>query len=347
MFAPLTQLRDADVSGYLRHSHEQTIISFIEEGRRETEQELYRVLDERLRWDWEVRKKKVFDKLGKFNVGDNTRGGSSLRASALGRTVCGATTGVVSQFATSLSMFNKMIAYDKIIRRLNQVRLVGTAYPVVSALIQTAQTYAESAPSIASTLELIRHMVAEPPSLTLPLSHSLAYILNTPLLERRYARAHLGNQDAPAAAESQKNIANGACVGLEKQYLEFVDATIQQDPANAAIGGDSSVSNRVMGYLRCAFHCGGRWDKDLELLRGRPVWAHILYLIRMGHLREALDVANESANALKRGKQYFFTYLKAWVDSSSCALSDSLSNVNSSGEEAKQFEASTREILTH
>lgn len=36
-----------------------------------------------------------------------------------------------------------MMAYDKIIHGLNQARLAGTAYPVVSALIQVAQTYAE------------------------------------------------------------------------------------------------------------------------------------------------------------------------------------------------------------
>ncbi|KAG8703494.1 hypothetical protein FRC09_004138 [Ceratobasidium sp. 395] len=315
-FAPLTQLHDADVSGYLRHSHEQTLIACIEEGRRETEQEFYRVLDERVRRDWEVRKKKIFDELGKFNAGESARGGSNLRASALGRTVRGSATGAVSQPATSLSMFNKMMAYDKIIRGLNQARLAGTAYPIVSALIQAAQNYAESAPSIAPTLELLRYMVAEPPSLTLPSSHSQAHILNTPLLERLYARAHIGNQDAPAASELRTNISNGARVGLEKQYLEFVDATIQRDPANAAIGGDPSVSNRMMGYLRCAFYRGGRWDEDLELLRGRPVWAHIFYLVRTGHLREALDVANESADALERSEQYFLSYLKAWVESS-------------------------------
>ncbi|KAF8605011.1 nucleoporin-interacting protein NIC96 [Ceratobasidium sp. AG-I] len=315
-FAPLTQLHDADVSGYLRHSHEQTLIACIEEGRRETEQEFYRVLDERVRRDWEVRKKKIFDELGKFNAGESARGGSSLRASALGRTVRGSGTGVVSQPTTSLSMFNKMMAYDKIIHGLNQARLAGTAYPVVSALIQVAQTYAESAPSIAPTLELLRHMVAEPTSLSLPSSHSQAHILNTPLLERSFARAHLGNQDTPAATQLRTRISDGARAGLEKQYLEFVDATIQRDPANAAIGGDPSVSNRILGYLRCAFYRGGRWDEDLELLRGRPVWAHIFYLIRVGHLREALDVANESADALERSEQFFLSYLKAWVESS-------------------------------
>lgn len=35
------------------------------------------------------------------------------------------------------------MAYDKIIHGLNQARLAGTAYPVISALIQVAQTYAE------------------------------------------------------------------------------------------------------------------------------------------------------------------------------------------------------------
>ncbi|KAJ1311621.1 hypothetical protein OPQ81_010098 [Rhizoctonia solani] len=317
-FAPLTQLHDADVSGYLRHSHEQTLIACIEEGRRETEQEFYRVLDERVRRDWETRKKKIFDELGKVNIAENAvaGGGNNLRASAMGRTVRGSGTSVVSQPTTSLPMYNKMAAYGEVIRGLNQARLAGTAYPVVSHLYHVAQEYASSAPSIAPTLELLRHIVAEPPSLTLPSSHSQAHILNTPLLERSFARAHLGNPDSQPATELRTRIANGARAGLEKQYIEYVDAAIQREPANAAIGGDPSIPNRIMGYLRCKFYRSGRWNEDLELLRGRPVWAHMFFLIRTGHLREALDVANESADAIERSEQYFLSYLKAWVESS-------------------------------
>jgi hypothetical protein len=95
-------------------------------------------------------------------------------------------------------------------------------------------------------------------------------------LERSFARAHLGNQDSQAAAVLRTRIANGARVGLEKQYLEFVDATIQRDPANAAIGGDPSISNRIMGYLRCVFYRGGRWDEDLEVRRGAITISFIL-----------------------------------------------------------------------
>ncbi|CCO26734.1 putative protein At2g41620 [Rhizoctonia solani AG-1 IB] len=149
-FAPLTQLHDADVSGYLRHSHEQTLIACIEEGRRETEQEFYRVLDERVRKDWETRKKKIFDELGKVSIADNTvaGGASNLRASAMGRTVRGSGTNAVSQPTTSLPMYNKMAAYGEVIRGLNQARLAGTAYPVVSHLYQVAQEYAGNAVSL-------------------------------------------------------------------------------------------------------------------------------------------------------------------------------------------------------
>lgn len=63
-FSPLQPLHDTDVSGYLRHAHEQGVISTIEEGRRETQIEFERVLNERVRRDWEARKKKIFEELG-------------------------------------------------------------------------------------------------------------------------------------------------------------------------------------------------------------------------------------------------------------------------------------------
>ena len=63
-FAPLQPINDTDVAGFLRHAHEQSLIASIEEGRRETEVEFYRVLDERVRRDWENRKKKIFEELG-------------------------------------------------------------------------------------------------------------------------------------------------------------------------------------------------------------------------------------------------------------------------------------------
>jgi nuclear pore complex protein Nup93 len=63
-FTPLQALQDTDVPGYLRHAHEQNIISTIEEARRETQTDFYRSLQDRASKDWEARKKRVFEELG-------------------------------------------------------------------------------------------------------------------------------------------------------------------------------------------------------------------------------------------------------------------------------------------
>jgi len=70
-FSPLQPLQDTDVTGYLRHAHEQNLISTIEEGRKDTQEEFYRVLEERSRRDWEAKKKRVFEELGGRVAGEN------------------------------------------------------------------------------------------------------------------------------------------------------------------------------------------------------------------------------------------------------------------------------------
>ena len=52
------------MAGYLRIAHEQNLISTIEEARKETQAEFYRVLEERSHKDWETRKKRIFEELG-------------------------------------------------------------------------------------------------------------------------------------------------------------------------------------------------------------------------------------------------------------------------------------------
>lgn len=64
-------LQDTDVAGYLRHAHEQNLISTIEEGRKETQEEFYRVLEERSQRDWEAKKRRVFEELGGRVIGES------------------------------------------------------------------------------------------------------------------------------------------------------------------------------------------------------------------------------------------------------------------------------------
>jgi nuclear pore complex protein Nup93 len=80
-FTPLQPLQDTDVAGYLRHAHEQNIISTIEEGRRETQEAFYRMLEERSQKDWEAKKKRVFEELGGRIGGDNRALAESKKSS--------------------------------------------------------------------------------------------------------------------------------------------------------------------------------------------------------------------------------------------------------------------------
>jgi nuclear pore complex protein Nup93 len=77
-------LQDTDVAGYLRHAHEQNLISTIEEGRKETQEQFYRTLEERSRRDWEAKKKRVFDELG-GRVGGDNRAMAELKKSFHGK----------------------------------------------------------------------------------------------------------------------------------------------------------------------------------------------------------------------------------------------------------------------
>ena len=82
-FSPLQPLQDTDITGYLRHAHEQNLISTIEEGRRETQEEFYRTLEDHGRREWEAKKKRVFEELG-GRLGENTAV-SDLKKSSYGR----------------------------------------------------------------------------------------------------------------------------------------------------------------------------------------------------------------------------------------------------------------------
>lgn len=87
-FSPLQPLHDTDVAGFLRHSHEQNLIATIEEGRRETQEDFYRILEDRSRRDWEARKKRIFEELG-TRAGPQGKSSTELRRSMRASTALG------------------------------------------------------------------------------------------------------------------------------------------------------------------------------------------------------------------------------------------------------------------
>ncbi|KAI0682706.1 nucleoporin-interacting protein NIC96 [Cytidiella melzeri] len=310
-FTPLQALQDTDVAGYLKHAHEQNLISTIEEARKETQEDFYRLLEERERRDWEAKKKRVFEELGGRASGDN-KAISELKKSLGGKSMLGASTGP----APSLQTQSKMMAYDRVISDLNATRLRGTSYPIVHALIDASLAVNTGQGSLQMTqnFHVLSKITAEPPALP-PLEHASAHILNAPLFERKYARMYLGNTESRDAVELRKQIARGAREALEEQYWDIIERTIQARPAEARLGGDPSVANKVRAFVAVRHYRSGEWEDRIELVSGQPLWAKLFYLVRTGHLQEALNEALRYQAAVEHREASFLSHFRAWVDS--------------------------------
>lgn len=169
-FAPLQPLHDSDIEGHLRHAHEQTIISAIEEGRRATVRNFYKTLELSMRKDWERQKEAVFEELGRHapsssssssnaggalvastssSSGIGGTGGASGSGSGSGRRSLGGrdagfgeTSSPARQNGTlpqgqsagsQLQMHTRMMRYDRTTRKLNEYRKQGIPLAIVNA----------------------------------------------------------------------------------------------------------------------------------------------------------------------------------------------------------------------
>ncbi|EPS98068.1 hypothetical protein FOMPIDRAFT_1051823 [Fomitopsis schrenkii] len=310
-FTPLQALQDTDVAGYLRHAHEQNLISTIEEGRKETQEEFYRVLEERQQRDWEARKKRVFEQLG-GRVGGENLAVAELKKSMHGKSSLSTSVGP----APSLQMQSKMMAFDRAVTELNAARLHGTSYPIVHALI-SASAHVNNDPGsfqLTQNFHVLSKITGEPPALP-PLEHAGAHILNAPLFERKYARVYLGDPESPEAAGLRKQIARGAREALEEQYWDVLDRTLQARPIEAKLGGDPSISNKVRAFVLVRHYRNGEWEDRIELIAGQPVWAKIFYLVRTGHPEDALAEALRYQQAIEHREAGFVSHFRAWIDS--------------------------------
>ncbi|KZT24692.1 nucleoporin-interacting protein NIC96 [Neolentinus lepideus HHB14362 ss-1] len=319
-FSPLSALQDTDVPGFLRHAHEQNLISTIEEGRRQTQAEFYRVLEERGRRDWEARKKRVFEELGGRMGGEEGMplGLSMLegKKSGLGRSA--STSGPIP----SMQMQTKMLAYDHIIADLNAARLRGESYPIIHALEDATRSMDGDATTqqISQNFTLLSKITQEPS--TLPaLEHPSAHILNTSLFERKYARIYLGEGDSRESIALRKQIARGAMQALQEQYWDVIEKTVEARPVEARLGGDPSVSNRVRAFLLVRYYRGGEWQERIEvrslfpLVGGQPLWAKLFFLVRTGHTEEALAEVTQHQHLIERHEASFVGHFRSWAES--------------------------------
>ena len=93
-------------------------------------------------------------------------------------------------------------------------------------------------------------------------------------MERRHARAYLGDPASREAVELRKQIASGARAALEEQYLDVLERTLQARPLQAQLGGDPTIANRVRAFLLVRYYRGGEWQDRIEVLSSSRFESH-------------------------------------------------------------------------
>ena len=161
---------------------------------------------------------------------------------------------------------------------------------------------------------VLSKITGEPPSLP-PVSHAGAHILNAPLMERKFARAYLGDPESRDAIELRKQIAKGAREALEEQYMDVLERTLQARATEARLGGDPSVANKIRAYVLVRHYRGGQWDDRIDIVAGQPLWAKLFYLVRTGNAEAALEEATKFQSAIEHRESNFLSHFRAWVES--------------------------------
>ncbi|KAH6917714.1 nucleoporin-interacting protein NIC96 [Coprinopsis sp. MPI-PUGE-AT-0042] len=231
--------------------------------------------------DWDLKKKRVFEELGGKVSGVDNRAVSDLRSSTNQRNNLMASVGP----NVSLQMQSKMMAYDRVVTELNSARLRGTSFPIVHSLMEAAQSLATD-------------------------SRGTQMLLNF-----HWARVYLGNPESKEAVGLRQQIAKGSREALEEQYWEILEKTVHARPAEARLGGDPSVSNKVRAFVSVRYYRDGEWADRIELIAGTPLWAKLFYLVRTGHAQEALKEAQQYQQALDHREPSFIHFLRTWVES--------------------------------
>ncbi|RUS29364.1 hypothetical protein BC938DRAFT_480751 [Jimgerdemannia flammicorona] len=330
-FEPLQPIHDTDIEGYLRHEHEQIIVSAIEEGRRETLRDFDEGFERALHLDWERSKKKIFEELGQHQGQDVLRSTGYTTGFATGAGHVGGIRDSGTAFASpmpfgsslrdvtsagpggvgGLHMHTRMMRYDKVVRTLNDYRLRDANYAIVHAFADVAKSLAPEAKSqqMVDCWRLLASVVNE--------QHAINGIFQRQALnEGQYAREYLESPyDSPQAIELRKGFIDGARTFLEEQFKLHVERTVEQNPAEASLGGVPSINNKIRAFMNIKFKRLGVLVKpNLEFANDTPIWAHIYNLLRAGHAEEALDFAINNEAYLQKMERSFLVYFRAYME---------------------------------
>lgn len=209
------------------------------------------------------------------------------------------------------------------VQHLNNSRIQKIAYPLLHAFSDIEAQYpGEHAQHVMNGYKALVDIVgeyAEPRGSSEP---------GVPK-ERQFAKAWVGAaQNSASAIELRKRILKGAGQHLEKQYFQSMESLLSKNPREANLGGVPNVLSKVKAYvrLRAARKDLAPDSTALQTRAGEYVWAIVFYLLRTGHIKEALEYVETNTPLFKAIDRYFPQYLSAFNASKDNRLPPELQN---------------------
>lgn len=290
---------DTDVEGYVRHEHEQVILSLIEESRQQTLTDFQHELHRSLHRDWQSQKRRILEELGQHRTDEST----------FARSVSAAPRGSSSRGDSSTSMAqlqSHMLRYDTVVQRLNEARAGAQPIALGRAFLETVESFSQEPArkrSLMDAWRVIINLADEPAGVR----------------ERAFAPTYLDAsafQSTQGAALRQRWV-RGARAYLESQFAEYMEQVITANPVQAQRGGVPSARATVAAFLRVHLRTpGGAWATGLspamDSLSQTPLWAGVYFALRIGRADDALALLQEN-HAVLRADAAFPAVFSAWL----------------------------------
>ncbi|KAK9477829.1 Nup93/Nic96-domain-containing protein [Lipomyces japonicus] len=205
------------------------------------------------------------------------------------------------QQQVGLLIQNRQERYAKVVSALNAYRLEHRPVPLIDALADVVKSWGTDTRS-----QQLYDSWA-----------SLSYVIPNDTPERKFGKSYIESADDSSQGIQVRNmIRNGSRKYLEAQFFKLIETEIAKYPQEAQLGGIPSVINKVQAFLKLRFMKNGIWIKqNLEVVNNIPIWALLYYLLRSGHMQDALEFTVQFESIFQKIERGFPAYLKAYAKS--------------------------------
>lgn len=220
---------------------------------------------------------------------------------------------------TARDLRDKERLYLESVEQLNRARMDGKSFPILHNFARIEETVGGESPrQLVDAYQTLAEIVKEPASSQ-----------TSPVIkERHYAASyHDDNLHSPAMIKLKRQIIDGSRTHLEKIFYRDLESLVEKNPREAQLGGRPTVTNKVRAYIRVRAALKDLAPEGTELQQvgehGEYCWILIFYLIRSGHVRDALEYV-ENDPAFQSTDKRFVSYLKSYCSNPDRKLSRKL-----------------------